>query len=93
MAEQKVLLHYDLHENVEDEWLVISIPDDRAGFAKEIVDLIADYLQKPLTYKEKDDAYGDFIVILENRLAVLRGLTGCTLRTEKTADTVVHIHF
>lgn len=93
MIEHKILLHYEKHDNIDDDHLTIGIPEERATYAKDIVGTIVEYLEKPVTYKENDDAYGNFLDILDNRIQALRGITGCELSLNKTVDTIVRIRF
>ena len=93
MLETRILVCYPKRENTDSEWLNVSIPIDRAKFSKEIIETIKKSLEAPLTYKEKDEAYGDYTVVMENRLATLRGITGCTIKFLELDVAVANIDF
>lgn len=91
--EERVLIHYGEHSNIADEWLFIEIPANRASFAKEIVELIKSSLEKPMTYKEKDEGHGCISTIIDNRLKTVKGITDCGFTRMKSVNTVINIPF
>lgn len=52
MIEHKILLHYEKHDNVDDDYLTVRIPEERATYAKDIVGTIVEYLENLLLTKK-----------------------------------------